>query len=173
MLAWLLTVAALAGPDGTYVLSIPKAEADARIEAQVEAAAQQWGVFAGIARGRIRKGTSMCEGYVFDFSDGVTYGCTEQDIRLHCPPETLGKRHTLQLLGGPKPTTFRWDGDTLTVVFEGEDGTRTNRFAFEGDTLRLTATVESDKLDTPMVWTLPYRRAGGASPSAAGASTER
>jgi hypothetical protein len=154
----LLTAALAAPPAGTWVTEESTEAVQARIDAAVDKAASEFGMFKSLARSRLARSTQWCKRYTVDLTgDPLTYRCDDRDP-LVTPVAELGKSRTLPLEKGPVDNVVTWADPSLTVRFGDDSGSRTNVFRFEGDRLLLTVTVRSPRLSEPLTWTIPYRR---------------
>lgn len=157
---WMMLTAALAAPPepGTWVIAEPEAVIQARIDAAVDKAAAEFGMFKGIARPRIARGAVWCRQYVMDLTaDPLRWTCDDKK-ELATPQDQLGKSRTLNLPQGKVKSVISWEGDDLKARFGDADGARSNVFRFDGDRMVVEISIESSKLSAPVRWTIPYRR---------------
>lgn len=147
--------------DGTWVLAIPEARAQAQVDRAVDQAVNAMNFFVrGVARPMLRDNTPLNRSIVLDFQDG-------ERIRVRFPDtgwETttrLGQTERAQSQGGDAMrVTQRFNDDgSLEQVFQTDQGTRWNVYTPASDgTLTLRATTNGSMMPQPMTFSLPYRR---------------
>lgn len=164
---WLLgvVVSAWAGgePSGQWVLAESPEAVQTRIDAAVDEAASAFGLFRGIARGRIARGATWCTAYAFGHEPAAIGWQCDDKPRFELPREDLGRPFVRDYGTGPIETTVTWSPDAVTARFGGAEGGRSQVFRFAPDgTLTLDVAIESPRLPAPIRWTIAYRRADTA-----------
>lgn len=177
LLAFLLATAQatdLPDLDGTWVRSDDDAALQASIDAGLDVSAGTFPLlYRSFVRNKLAEIPTVCDTYAFRDDDAELAWRCDTEKELVVETAALGTPFDLRWKGKVHPTTVTRDGSTITAVFEGDKGARTNLFVFdlEAGTLTLTATVKGDRLVEPLVWTVNYRREGGPVPAAKPAPT--
>jgi len=161
----LFTALGLAAPpvDGTFQPSISQAEVQTRLEAAAQEASEQFNwLIRGVARGKIMEQATACS--------TLRVLSNETHTGVKCDDEP----HILRLNDNSEPP-FDSDGVTVDSVvsisgnvlhldWETEGGSRRTRYTFhDDDTFDLRVQVSSPQMETPMSFTIPYRRTGPTS----------
>lgn len=164
MLALLASLALAAPPiDGTFEPSISQTEIDARLSTAIEDAAAQfnWAI-RGIARSKIEDQANACHTLKL-FSNathsGVKCDADSAIIRMNDnsePAFTSGSRTV--------DSEIHTSAGLLRIDWITDGGHRKTTYTFhDDDRFDLTVAVSSDRMTTPMTFTVPYRRTGSAS----------
>ncbi len=163
----LLTAAALVlaanalaqtGLEGTYRLAVSHDRAEQIIGQAIERAVADMGPLRRrIAESRLKAKNPAVDSLAIDLNDRrarIRYGPDIFDIR----------RGHLGSLTTPDGETARaraeLDGGRLIVDWYNDDGHRQDTFSQEGDTLRFSVRITSDRLPAPMRYQLRYRATG-------------
>ncbi len=157
---WVLVAWANAGvPEGAWEVAEDPEVVEARIEAVVDGVASQFGIFKGLAKSRLIKGTRWCKGYVFaPTAEHLSWSCDGREP-LVTPRSALGTPRELDFGNGPIQATIGLEGDVVTAFFGGENGGRRQVFRQTGPTtMVIDIAIESDRLDRPMTWSIAYAR---------------
>ncbi|GEM_PF-5457745 len=157
---WMLVSAALAHPvEGTWVLDASTEEVRATLDdATARATAEFNFLIRPVARQVLGRATNLC---------GVYAIAMQGQFELRCDDNTplvrpLGRERTSTVpADGSEPFehVLVLEDQAARLTLYGEHGERRNVYAADGDRLTLHAEVVSTWLDTPMTWTLSYRRA--------------
>jgi len=157
---WWLVAAAWAGDvSGRFEIAEPEAVIQARIDAVVDEAASQFGIFKGLAKSRIARGAVWCRTFTFSPRDGELGWQCDDKPRFGVPDDKLGAEQTLELPKGEVTAVVHKEGRDIHAWFGGDEGGRRQAFRFEDDdTMVFDVSVESPRLNKPMQWTIRYRR---------------
>lgn len=168
MLWWLVAMAWGGDVSGHFELAEPEAVVQARIDAAVDAAASQFGLFKGIAKSRMARGAVWCHSYTFS-PDATSLGWQCEDKpRFNIPRDSLGAEQTLELPKGNVQALVSTEGRDIHAWFAGDEGGRRQAFRFEGeDVLVFDVAIESPHLNQPMMWSIRYRRVAPPSDASA------
>ena len=132
----------------------------AKLDAAVEHVAQEMNFFIrALARPVLKKQTQICQQWLLDWqASQFQYQCDQAEtatIPLTANGEVIKKDEEGVDISG----IYRQTKDTVVVVLESERGTRTNTWQQVGENeLVFTVKLESEKLPTPLTWTLTYKR---------------
>lgn len=150
---------ALAHPlSGTWTIEGSEAAVRARMDTAVdEAAAQLNFLIRELGRSKLRTAAKVCSAYTFVVGESRWVSQCDAGRRYERP--LSGEHKTTDADGDPVTSHLTLAGDGATLAWLGESGGRRNQFKVQGDTLVLSARIESGSLDKPMQWQLEYRRA--------------
>lgn len=159
MIGWLVTAALAGDVSGKFEVVDPPERVQATVDAAVDKAASQFGIFRGIARRKMAGGATWCRSYTLSPDpSSIGWQCDDKP-RFEVPRDRLGKSRTLEIGDGQIEARVDVQGQDIHAWFGGEEGGRRQVFRFEGDdTLVCDVSVESPKLPEPMTWTIRYRR---------------
>ena len=164
MLVFLTSLALAAPPiDGTFQPSISQAEVDARLTQAATDASQQFNwLIRGIARGKILEQATACSTLKLMSNathTGVKCDAEASIVRLNDNSEPPFDRD-----GTTVDSVVAIQGNTLSLTWATEDGSRKTLYTFrDDDNFDLRVEVASPQMDTPMSFTIPYRRTGPTS----------
>jgi hypothetical protein len=128
------------------------------LDAAIESVAKEFNLlFRDLVRQKLSGATKLCATYTLNVqAEAVHFSCDDR------PSVTLQRDgspfHTLNEAGEPVRGTVEVQGHTVRVSWKGEAGGRTNEFSLKEDTLVLTAKVRSDRIPTPLSWTVDYKK---------------
>ncbi|MBR7889606.1 hypothetical protein J9B83_11705 [Marinomonas sp. A79] len=132
----------------------------ATLEAAVQTVAKEMNFFIrALAKPVLRKQTQICDQWRLGWQN-TTFHWQCDDAEVDAVP-VLAQRDWIKtdeegvdILG-----TYQQGANSVVVIVESERGKRTNTWQRLGDNeLRYTAKLESEKLPTPLTWTLTYKR---------------
>jgi len=132
----------------------------AKLDEAVENVAQEMNFFIrALARPVLKKQTQICQQWLLDWqASQFQYQCDQAEtatIPLTANGEVIKKDEEGVEISG----IYRQTKDAVVVVLESERGTRTNTWQQVGENeLVFTVKLESEKLPTPLTWTLTYKR---------------
>lgn len=170
---WMLATALAGDVSGRFEIAEPEAVIQARIDAVVDEAASQFGLFKGLAKSRIARGAVWCKAFTFSPKEGELGWQCDDKPRFGVPDDKLGVEQLLELPKGEVVAVVQRQGRDIHATFGGEEGGRRQAFRFEGeDTMVFDVSIESPRLSKPMQWTIRYRRVDEAATAATAASAE-
>ncbi|TYL49218.1 hypothetical protein [Marinomonas sp. IMCC 4694] len=148
-------------PDVTGTWQLQDAEgAQATLDQAVENVAQEMNFFIrALARPALKKQTQICTQWQLS---RPTSPFRWQCDRLEADVISLDAQKVLLKTdeeGVAIFATYQQTSDSVVVILESERGKRTNTWQRLGENeLRYTAMLESEKLPTPLTWTLTYTK---------------
>lgn len=156
-----LTAAQANEPNVTGTWQLQDAEgAQATLDQAVENVAQEMNFFIrALARPALKKQTQICTQWQLGWStsqfqwqcdriDADVISVDAQKVLLKTDEE-----------GVEIFATYQYTSDLVVIILESERGKRTNTWQRLGENeLRYTAMLESEKLPTPLTWTLTYTK---------------
>lgn len=160
---WLVSVAMAGDVSGRFEIAEPEAVIQARIDAVVDEAASQFGIFKGLAKSRIARGAVWCKTFTFTpKEDELGWQCDDKP-RFGVPHDKLGEQQRLDLPKGEVIAVVQRQGRDIHATFGSEEGGRRQAFRFQDeDVMVFDVSIESPRLDKPMQWTIRYQRVGDA-----------
>lgn len=97
--------------------------------------------------------------------DAYTLALTEETLSWQCDDRTTNTRKLdnssppgTNAAGNPVDITMWVTEGDIKIRWGDEDGNRTNKMVFSGDTMTLTSAIKSPNLPEDMVWTATYKR---------------
>jgi len=155
---------ARAGPpasslDGTYVVKDAK-QARKSLDAAIErTVADVNRLFRGKAREALRDKQTICGKLSLTVGDQTTTVSCKSNGRSASAPNS-GARKKLQRDGKTAYLSHKVTGNQIVQTIKGDKGTRRATYALssDGKTLTVSISLESDKLDTPLRYTVTYVR---------------
>jgi hypothetical protein len=157
----LMGLAFASGPpiSGTWTLAETGASLDAKHDqALQDALAQLPWAFRGLAKGRLAKPIDNCERVILGLEgDRFHAQCAGQDALVR----TVGAEQ--EPITGEDGKLYQVGLDVtaarVQLSFLGEDGGQRTRYAIDGDDLLLTKEIVSSWFESPVQWTVRYRKA--------------
>ena len=132
----------------------------AKLDEAVENVAQEMNFFIrALARPVLQKQTQICQQWLLDWQvKQFQWQCDDAEadtIPLTANGEVIKKDEEGVEISG----TYQQTNDAVVVVLESERGKRTNTWKQVGENeLLFTVKLESEKLPTPLTWSLSYRK---------------
>ena len=145
--------------DGQWVLQ----DADstqAKLDVAVENVAQEMNFFIrALARPVLKKQTQICHQWLLGVQEKqFQWQCDDAEvdtIPLTASAEVIKKDEEGVEISG----TYQQTSDSVVVILESERGKRTNTWKQVTDSeLLFTVKLESEKLPTPLTWSLTYKK---------------
>jgi hypothetical protein len=132
----------------------------AKLDEAVENVAQEMNFFIrALARPVLKKQTQICQQWTLGWqTEQFQWQCDSEEvdnIPLAAHGEVIKKDEEGVEISG----TYQQTNDAVVVVLESERGKRTNTWKQVGENeLLFTVKLESEKLPTPLTWSLNYRK---------------
>ncbi len=145
-------------PSNEFILAFSAGKTSAIREDAIDRSAMSvnW-FFRGFARNRLREVTTACKAYrlVIDAPKFEVYCEGKQVFRW-----TMGQTGTWTTeTGDVVDVDLSYDESSYTLVFDSPGGSKTFNYAYLGnDRLRVTQTIESSRLPTPVSYSLEYTK---------------
>jgi hypothetical protein len=148
--------------EGTFTSTIPKAQAEAQMKAEIHDTVDSLNfIIRPFARRRLKEATKQCAALTFDIRG------TQLSIRCDDHPAAVsalsGKQGVYENEEQHKfALVQKAQGREIVQVFADRDGKRTNRYLLspDGRTLKVESTVESDRLKEPLKYTRMFEKNG-------------
>lgn len=131
-----------------------------KLDEAVETVAQEMNFFIrALARPVLKKQTQVCQQWLLaQTANQFQWQCDSEEadtIPLSASGEVIKKDEEDVEISG----TYQETETSIVVVLESERGTRTNTWqSVSENELIYTVKLESEKLPTPLTWTLSYKR---------------
>lgn len=131
-----------------------------KLDEAVEHVAQEMNFFIrALARSALKKQTQICQQWLLSQTGNqFQWQCDNAEadtIPLTANGEVIKKdEEDIEISG-----TYQQTEDSVVVVLESERGKRTNTWQSVSDSeLTFTVTLESERLPTPLTWSLTYKK---------------
>lgn len=165
---WILATATAADMNGTWAIASSEAEVQRSIDQGISRSVSGMPrMYQSIARGKLEDIPNVCDAYTFTIDDQAVAWACDGEKHLSIPREYLGKKLKITRDGKTFRAVVTLDGDTMNATFLGDKGDRVMRFAFDGDALWVSGTVQGEQLTVPLQWTVRYARPKAQDASAA------
>ena len=132
----------------------------AKLDEAVENVAQEMNFFIrALARPVLKKQTQICQQWTLGWqTEQFQWQCDDakaDNIPLTANGEVIKKdEEDIEISG-----TYQQTADSVVVILESERGKRTNTWKqVSDDELLFTVKLESEKLPTPLTWSLSYKK---------------
>lgn len=132
----------------------------AKLDEAVENVAQEMNFFIrALARPVLKKQTQICQQWTLGWqTEQFQWQCDSEEadnIPLSANGEVIKKdEEDIEISG-----TYQQTADSVVVILESERGKRTNTWKqVSDDELLFTVKLESEKLPTPLTWSLSYKK---------------
>ena len=145
--------------DGKWVLQ-DAGNTQATLDEAVEKVAQEMNFFIrALARPVLKKQTQICGSWTFGVqADQFQWQCDDAEMD-EIPLTAQGEVVEVDEEGVEISGTFQQTDDAVVIVLESERGKRTSTWQKVSDhELLYTVKLESEKLPTPLTWTLNYQK---------------
>ncbi|MEO9654245.1 hypothetical protein [Marinomonas sp.] len=132
----------------------------AQLDEAVEKVAKEMNFFIrALARPVLKKQTQICQQWQLKFpADDFTWQCDDADPE-RMPVAAKGEVVKVDEEDVEISGTFQQTSDKIVTVLESERGKRTDTWEKLGtNELLYTAKLESEKLPTPLTWSLTYKK---------------
>ena len=145
--------------DGTYVIKDHKEARKSMDRAIERTVADVSRLFRGKARKALRSKQTLCHKLSLKAGSAETTITCESNGRSASAPSS-GARKKIQRDGKTAYLSHKVTGSRIVQTLEGEKGARTATYTLsaDGKTLTVSIALETDKLDTPLRYTLIYVR---------------
>ncbi|GAB3486685.1 hypothetical protein [Marinomonas epiphytica] len=135
-------------------------DTQAQLEEAVERVAKEMNFFIrALARPVLREQTQVCQQWQLDLnSQSFLWQCDENDAD-ELPLNAAGEVYKVDEEKIEISGTLQQTNDSIITILESERGKRTNTWQQISDNeLLFTVKLESEKLPTPLTWSLTYQK---------------